>query len=152
MTDSPALLLVNYLLSIGQAVEPGDLNGDEWPIVNGTIPPDNARYIGIVDGVPFLQGRLHRTGEHVEHLRAQVIVRGQEYAATYAKCREIEGLFKLIGVDPAVGGVGWVRVSIGDRSYTISAVNLLVPTTLLSQDKDNRRYLFSINVQISLRT
>jgi hypothetical protein len=108
--------------------------------------------IGITDSGTFQQGRLQKTGERVEHPQVQLLLRSPDYPTGWDKGKQLErGLFDKIGVDPAMGGLGWVNTTLDAQLYTISAIHVMTPLFFLGIEKDNRRNTFSINVQMEFR-
>lgn len=140
MDHSPADIIRYALVDLGAGTLPS--LQQEWPIFVHLEPdtPDNCMVV--YDTVGFLQGRLHPTGQFVNHYGFQVLLR-----TSNAK----EGMIKLASVEALLNSVRRLEVSVEDAIYLVHSTTQRTPILPLGRDVDNSdRSLFTINYTVTL--
>lgn len=153
MIAGPADILLQLLIDQNTLVEPANDGPEKWVGVTGAMPPtDHERCISIVDVSAWIQGRIQRTGEHISHPKVQMLIRAPNYPVGWDKGTAIiRNILEKLG--PVESGIGHpiVAVAMPDGSqsrHKILAAFLTVPLSYLGQEKDTRRCVFSINLQL----
>lgn len=151
MIAGAAEILLQLMIDRGILVESVNMMPGKWQGCVGPLPPDPDNILGFIDTPPWQQGRIQRTGERVEHPDLQIMIRAESYQIGLDKGKDIEYNFlDKIGVQPANGpsGLGVLYATVNGIQYTVTAAFVRVPLNFLGQDKDSRRCMFSINLQL----
>lgn len=139
MNHSPAQIIRQFLQDASLIDESAS-----WQSFVSFMPPEPNEALCFYDiaGVP--NGRLHRTGEKIEHDGVQILLRGRDYTDAWVKSHAIATYLDIqrnvtVEMD-------------SDNSYLV--YNISRPGSILAvgidpQD-DKRRHNFSINLQVSL--
>lgn len=145
MIHQPSQILLQLMLDRQLVVVPESLQDGVWIGVAGAMSPDGDRFIALNDSTPYVEGRLMR-GPVVEHPRIQLLLRAPDRPTGYDKGKDLEwNFFNKIGSE-----LGWLNTTLDGMLYTITAVHVLVPLSWLGQEKDNRRQMFSTNLQMEI--
>lgn len=135
--------LIQHLVNQGVLTWAND--NSSWPAIVGTMPdnddnPDS--FVSILDSGAELDGVDHRNKVSVQHPTFQVFIRAEDYLDALKKGKEIESVLQSThNVSVTVEGFG----------ATINAVQIKIPTTFLKEQEKNRRQLFVLNIQSTLR-
>jgi hypothetical protein len=90
-------------------------------------------------------GRLHRTQERVEYPTFQVMVRGINYPTGRNKAKDIVAYFDSISSLAPEG------VTVDAVSIEVYAVHVVTTVTPVSEEENNKRWLFSVNAKITFK-
>lgn len=151
MIAGAAEILLQLMIDRGILVESINNAPAKWQGAIGPLPPDPPNILGFIDTVPWQQGRIQRTGERIEHPELQIMLRSQNYQIGLDKGKDISlNFLDKIGVRPEddAQGLGVLRTTVNSIQYTVTAVFIKVALNYLGEEKDTRRCLFSINLQM----
>lgn len=144
MTNSPAKILAQHMISGGTLGDPG-ASSLSWPLYVGHMPdqtgvPDNAAAIYDVEGLK--DGRLME-GTTIFHYGVQVRIRSRTFDA---------GWTKIQAVATAADAIKQAQVVIGGNTYTIAGVSQVGPALFLGlEGGTKRRFLFTINMMATIK-
>ncbi len=133
--SSPAKIIKELLVDLDVV----DGSGNDWKAYVAFLPDKPDQTVCIYDSVGKPDGRIMATGERIEHLGVQVMVRGLDYPAVYAKVKEIcDALDGVIKVSVATSS---------EDSYTVHNVSRVgTPLAIgIEPEGERRRHSFSIN-------
>jgi hypothetical protein len=146
LEHTPAHIIQAHLLTVsGLGVNPATNRRDDWPIYRSRMPEaveikDNA--IAVVDTGGTTDGRLHQTGETVEHPGIQISVRAKN---------EQVGFLKATSLAAALDNIRRVIIDIDGVEYKIQSANRTSPVLSLGQEVEKtRRWMFSLNAILTI--
>lgn len=148
---TPAQILRQYMIDVGAVVGPNNPPVDSWPSVVGGLPAgddDPDRYVAFADTGARVWFRGIRDGTRAKNPTIQIMLRDTTYPSVYNKCLELARTMDRIGVSQTDDGVGKVLVTVDGAGYIISAAYVYTDPVPLGQEEKNKRYIFSMNIQV----
>lgn len=150
---SPADVVRQFLILKGAAVKPSPTPGaGQWGIVTGALPQGGAdNYLAVMDTGGTYAGRSGPTGEQILSPTVVLNMRADIYPTGYDKGEALVELFRKVGLPVAKGGFGWVQMYVvgpGVAAYVLKAIHVLTPLQKVGQEEQNRRVLYSMNLQV----
>jgi hypothetical protein len=139
MDIPPSLILLRYLQSIDALDE---YDGTEWPTRLNAMPQEPDNCVSIYDTSGILDGRL-MDGENIEHYGIQVRFRGNDYESTWNKINQINKVLEILTNYSLV---------INTKTYIIMNISKTSPVVNLGQETDGRRWLFTINYLMTIKS
>lgn len=132
-------IIVEYLIKKQIGTFPNQTA--QWPIYKGRIPDEPDRCIAIHRESTPTEGRLHRTGQTVQHEGFQVRTRSKDYPEAQKKILEIASLFDSIRREV---------LSVGTERFRIQCVNQITTSVFIGPDT-NDRLNFTLNCTASIQ-
>jgi hypothetical protein len=133
-----AEVLRQSLVAAGVGVTPAD--NTEWSVYVGFMPDGpkvHNNVIAVYDTAGTVDGRLHTSGETIDHPGFQVRVRGTTHPVAYNKVKEVLDHLDSILREGVV---------LGTDSYTIQAAHRRGTPLALGPEQDkHRRHQFTVN-------
>lgn len=105
-------------------------------------PADPVDVITFFDTTPRTQGRMIRSGRYVSRPGVQVLVRGSDYAASWAV---------LSGVVAAIEAIDRQSITVEDEAYFVSSCSITSGPMSLGRVSEGVGYQFSVNVTLAIR-
>jgi hypothetical protein len=143
LTHSPADILAQVLVDIGQGSSPSNNPLQAWPVYTTGEPnaPDNC--ITVKDTVGQDDGRTMPDGEPMFHPGFQIRLRATDEATGYAKANAIR---------TALSQILNRTVTIGSNNYFVNCVVRIGQVLPLGKDTPHtKRSLFTLNAMLVVR-
>lgn len=140
LDHSPADVLRWLMIQLGLGTNPAD--DGSWPIQVGNEPDSPDDLVVVYDTSGLMTGRIHRTGEKVEHRGVMVQVRGVDHPTAYAKTEAVR-----VAMDESVHNV---TVTVGDDAYIVHAITRQSGPLSLGREPGTNRALFTLNLVLTI--
>jgi hypothetical protein len=141
MTISPAEIVRKYLIDQSTVVMGGTSGG--WPSYYANKPENPDNLVAVYNTAPFIDGRVHNSGEVDEHAGIQVLIRGTDDRIAWAKGFDIQEKLRTIKRTTVImppetlGGLS-VRYMLWSFHRTQSLM-------FVGEEEKNRRRLYTVN-------
>ena len=117
--------------------------GGNWPLFTGHMPDMDADCGCVYSTAGVLDAKLLRSGEVIEKLGAQIMIRSTNYETAFAKMEAI-----VMTLDAAVN----VNVAVSGNNYTLQNASRKTPIVPLGAEKGTAdRLLFSVNFLLTIK-
>lgn len=135
---SPANIIRQFLIEegIGQSHSKKD-----WVVYTASEPDDPDNAITIYNTRGTLDGRIHETGEVVQHYGFQTKIRGKDDETASAKGREIYTAYNQL-----------LRrlITVNSVAIRLQAITLKSPLMPMGQQVKGRRILYVVNAIVTI--
>lgn len=122
------------LIIEGKAFEAG--KNIDWSIFVSSEPDEPDNCLTIYNNRGTLQGRIHETGETVQHYGFQTKIRGKTDAVASAKGRQLMGVYD---------GILRYLITVDGQALRIQSITIRSPLLPMGQESKNRRQLYVFN-------
>lgn len=136
---TPCQILAQHLIDAAFGAVPA--TGVVWPITYSLLSDAGDNAIVVYDNAGRMDGRIHDTGESIEHPGVMVRVRAGTQNVAGLRIRQIADRLDIIK---------GAQVAIEGKSYTIDAVTR-GPVISLGQEEGRHRFHFTVNAVATIR-
>lgn len=141
LKDAPAAVFRGLLVTRGLYKLPSTTGGVLLSANVGSMPDDGTQCICVYDTSGYIDGRLLRTGETVEHLGVQIRTRSSDYPTGWGMAN---------GLALVMDGIFKATVIVGGNSYVIESASRTSAILHIGQEEKNRMELFTLNAILSI--